>query len=159
MDADGEAPALSSMGRGRGRGGVPVLPAGIHMHYSLLTCFTHSRYFDLLLFTKLEKCMPSRLYPSIVWHKNHMWRWFISGLWGALNNSSTGDLQTLETIAPAPKKPTIVVVDVSEEIPREFGRGRGRGFGGRNAGMIQRAMNQNIYLMVIITTLEEPKKV
>jgi hypothetical protein len=57
----------------------------------------------------------------------------ILGVWGALNSSSTSDLLTLET-AVAPKKPTTVVVDVSEEIPREFGRGRGRGFGGRTAG-------------------------
>ena len=60
----------------------------------------------------------------------------LPGVWGALNNSSSGDLQTLETIAPAPKKPSIVIVDVSEEIPRAFGQGRGRGFGGRNAGEI-----------------------
>ena len=29
MDNDDEVPVLSGMGRGRGRGGVPVLPAGI----------------------------------------------------------------------------------------------------------------------------------
>ena len=64
------------------------------------------------------------------------------GVWGALNNnSSTSDLQTLETVAPAAKKPTTVTIDVSEEIPRAFGQGRGRGFGGRSAGMSKRVGN------------------
>ena len=56
------------------------------------------------------------------------------GLWGALNSGSSSELQSLENVSHAPKKPTTVVVDVSEEIPRAFGQGRGRGFAGRNAG-------------------------
>ena len=60
------------------------------------------------------------------------------GLWGALNNTSSSDLNSLENVSHAPKKPTTVVVDVSEEIPRAFGQGRGRGFGGRNAGQIMK---------------------
>jgi hypothetical protein len=51
------------------------------------------------------------------------------GIWGALNNSKKEEV-TLETVEKVPKKPTIVIVDVSEEIPRGFGRGRGFG-GGR----------------------------
>ena len=59
----------------------------------------------------------------------------ISGVWGALNNSSSAsaaEALTLENVVAVPKKPTTVTIDVSEEIPRGFGRGRG--FGGRNAG-------------------------
>ena len=58
-----------------------------------------------------------------------------SGVWGALNNSSSAsaaETLTLENVVAVPQKPTTVTIDVSEEIPRGFGRGRG--FGGRNAG-------------------------
>jgi hypothetical protein len=39
------------------------------------------------------------------------------GTWGALNSAPE---PTLETVEKAPKKPTIVIVDTSEEIPKVY---------------------------------------
>ena len=128
MDVDEDVPVQSGMGRGRGRGGVPVLPAG-------------TRKQNIKRITVLKK----RLHPLTAFffrYSNficssttfHLPFSTAVGIWGALNSSSTSDLLTLETIVEVPKKPTTITVDVSEEIPRSFGGGRGRGFGGRNAG-------------------------